>query len=83
MKNLLLLLFVSAVLVLSSCRKDRTCDCTNTTTYMSTSEVETTTETIGHATKREAKREAGCYSHKSTITQNGVAYQVSSDCKLK
>jgi len=50
---------------------------------MSTSEVETTTETIGHATKREAKREAGCYSHKSTITQNGVAYQVSSDCKLK
>lgn len=87
MKNYILPLFVIASLSLASCRKDRTCECDFTSTQNGQGVSGTGSQTVGHATKREAKRIADCYSYtqseSETIQGTVYNYETKVECKLK
>jgi hypothetical protein len=61
--------------VFSSCKKDRTCECTFTpgnTTYK---------QTLKKVTKRQAK--ANCFSFETDVTDGNTTIKVSRSCTLK
>jgi hypothetical protein len=85
MKKIFIPLFViAASLSITSCHKERTCTCTNTTvtTFGSTSVTTTDTDvtTWGHASKHEAQ--SGCISGKRTTPFTGGTTETTADCKL-
>jgi hypothetical protein len=78
MKKITLFAFAIAALSLASCKKDRTCECTYTSTSGSSS-VTTSSTVIKEVKKSEAKT----LCQKTTYTDNLSAYSSTSDCKLK
>ena len=80
------LLFISAVVVFvaTSCKKDQTCECTDTYTYGG---VSSTTVTTYKAKSSKKDAAAWCEnSGKGTVTINGVAYTGAAStevCKIK
>lgn len=87
MKKIILPIFAITLLSLASCRKDRTCECSTVVTTNGTGESSNSSQTVGHAKKREAKRLTDCYSYKETETETimGTVYtkETVNDCKLK
>jgi len=82
MKKIFLLLSVVALSSLTSCKKDRVCTCTITSTAPSSSGysyTDTKETTMTKISKGSAKR--ACV--KSTTTNAGSAYSTIEDCKLK
>lgn len=87
MKKYILPLFVIASLSLASCRKDRTCDCDVTYTTNGSGSSGTSSQMVGHSTKREAKRISDCYSYTETESETIMGtvynYETKVECKLK
>jgi hypothetical protein len=80
MKKIILLVAV-LVLTITSCRKDRTCTCTDTSNepgYVSTTSV----QTYGSAKKKDAKNACQSYSYKET-TAGADPYTYTTTCELK
>ncbi|MBI2720568.1 MAG: hypothetical protein HYX39_00180 [Bacteroidetes bacterium] len=80
MKKILLVAAVAG-LTMVSCKKDRVCSCTTTSTLGSVSSSSTNDYTIVKESKHISKM--ACASKKSTQTDNGVTYTYESSCKLK
>ncbi len=78
MKKITLFAFAAVALSLASCKKDRTCECTFTSSTGSNS-VTTTSTVIKDVKKSEAKT----LCQKTTYTDNLNSYTSTSDCKLK
>jgi hypothetical protein len=78
MKKLILLAIVFSGLTTSCFKKDRTCECTDTS---STGKITTRTFTVLKATKSEAK--SACQSTTNTNTFSSQTATSKSDCKLK
>lgn len=78
MKTLILSAFV--VLALASCKKDRVCSCTNTSTQ-SGSMSTVTEETYVKTSKSTAKK--ACIKTTEDRAGFGGVYTLTSDCKLK
>lgn len=75
------ILFIAvATLGFASCKKDRTCTCTYSSTVPGSVSSQTT-ETQGHLTKKGGKRVMNCYSYTQTIS--GTTYTNTAECKLK
>jgi hypothetical protein len=91
MKKIILFSITIFALFTTSCRKERTCNCTVTEATGSTTTTYSYSYTQGHATKSEAKRGPGsygfitldCYSSKEVETDSGVQTITTKDCKLK
>lgn len=84
MKKTLLLLSVVALSALTSCKKDRVCACTYTTTAPSTPGVSTTSTsefTMTKISKGAAKN--ACVKTTEDNISGGVTYTDTKDCKLK
>ncbi|MGZ3931532.1 MAG: hypothetical protein ACXVP0_09280 [Bacteroidia bacterium] len=80
MKKIVLLLSVAVVCSLTSCKKDRVCECTSSSTAPgSTSTV--TDVTLVKAKKSDAKRICVKETHDFTVL--GTTYTDTQDCKLK
>ncbi len=80
MKKILLSLAVLVSLGVTSCKKDRTCECT----YSSNESGYTASVvdvTIIDAKKKDAKKM--CVKTTSEYTSNGATYTQTTDCKLK
>jgi len=89
------ILFISSLLLLSACRKDRVCTCTNSTISIADNgspiQVFKATQTETHNLKKVTKKSAHCKSFKriESYTQNvngqPHVYEVTSqsDCVLK
>lgn len=71
------ILMAAVCFAVASCGKDRTCTCTNTSSYNGISATTTSTRTLVDVSKGQAK--ANCISTAATYT-DGSSY--SSDCKL-
>jgi len=86
MKKYILPIAIIAAVSLSSCRKERTCSCTTTTTTNGSGSSGSSKNTVGHATKREAKRLTPCHSFKTSDSQTnqGIVFltETVADCKL-
>lgn len=82
MKKIFIPLFVIAALSITSCRKDRACTCTVTSSIVggSTSTTGTEVHTMGHVTKREAT--SNCLSRKESQVSGTVTFEDVYDCKL-
>lgn len=82
MKNIFLLLSVVAVASLTSCKKDRTCECTYTNNAPTTpgySSTSTSEFTMTKVSKGSAKR--ACV--KTETSSTGSTVTSTADCKLK
>ncbi len=77
MKKLLLLAPV-ALLALASCKKDYSCNCTDTTSYDGITEIDVYTYSIEGASKDQAV--AAC--NEATITYSEAGYSQKQECKL-
>ena len=85
MKKIFLLLSVVALSTLTSCKKDRTCTCTITSSAPATTGV-TSTQTVDYTMTKVSKGTAkrACLKETSTPTgYTGTVYSTTSDCKLK
>lgn len=80
MKKFIIPVIAIAAISLASCKKERTCTCTITPDGGSSY---TTTEMVGHATKKTGKRLTGCYSRVYENTISGTTYKTTYDCKIK
>lgn len=69
------------LLALVSCKKDRVCECTNTSASGSSSVVSTTTTSYTKIKKSDAV--FSCQKITSTSSGNGNTSTYTSDCKLK
>jgi len=81
MKKLTILALGIITLSLSSCKKDRTCECTETETQGNTITVTTINATFSEIKKRDAKD--ACSNYAYTTTSSGSTYSSKVDCKLK
>lgn len=84
MKNTLILLSIVAVSSLTSCKKDRVCTCTRTSTAPTTagySNTYTSEETLTKISKKSAKM--ACVKTTNDYTSGGNTYTTTNDCKLK
>jgi hypothetical protein len=86
MKKIILFAIVAAAVTMASCRKERTCNCTTTstypvgnTTYTSTSSVKITTE---KQRKKFFKAHNDCYSTTTTSIEGGGTRTDNTDCTL-
>jgi hypothetical protein len=78
MKKIILLAVVAVAVTGASCRKERTCECSNTSTTVTTFGSNSTTTTNTSSSKYTASSQKksffrnawGCYSTKSTETNN-------------
>jgi hypothetical protein len=84
MKQKLLLVMCLGILSLTSCKKDRVCECTTTTTDSSG---DVTTDPADNSTYKEIKKgDAKSLCQKTTevnVSSSGDTYTSVSDCKLK
>lgn len=78
MKKILLIAAVAG-LAMASCKKDYTCECTQTTVPASTTT--TSKKQILDASKRQAK--ANCVSWSSDMTFGSTVFTTNMDCELK
>lgn len=84
MKKTLILLSVVALSALTSCKKDRVCSCTQTSTaptvagYSSTSTSEFTMTKVSKGSAKDA-----CVKTTHDFISGGVTYTSTNDCKLK
>lgn len=87
MKKIVLLLSVVAISSLTSCKKDRTCTCTITSTAPATpgvTETQTVDYTMTKVSKGTAKRACVKTTETDTPTgSTGTVYSTTNDCKLK
>lgn len=79
MKKTLILLSSTLILSVTSCKKDRVCECTNTASEGSSS---TSTTTIKKIKKSEAKNLCQKMTYTST-SNSGFTSTSINDCKLK
>ncbi len=79
MKKILLIAAVAG-LAMASCKKDRTCECTNSSTAPGSTS-ETQTYTVKKVSKKTAKDV--CVKTTSEFEVGGTKYTSTSDCKLK
>ena len=80
MKKIAILSIVFAGLAFASCKKDRTCSCTSSSTVPGSTS-STTEYTIVKAKKGDAKR--ACVKTTNDYTVGGTTYTSTQDCKLK
>ncbi len=79
MKKILLIAAVAG-LAMASCKKDYTCECTESSTIPG-STTTTSKNQILDASKRQAK--ANCVSWSSEMTVGTTVYTMNGDCELK
>jgi len=79
MKKVLLIAAVAS-LAMVSCKKDRTCECTSSSTIPGSTS-ETTKYTVYDVSKGTAKR--ACVKTTQEFTSGGTTYISTDDCKLK
>ena len=79
MKNIFLSLSVIASIAMASCKKDRVCTCTSSSTAPGSTPM-TMEVTIFDVKKSDAKK--ACVKTTNDYTSNGVTYTRTSDCKL-
>jgi hypothetical protein len=80
MKKITILTACAIVMSLASCKKDRTCECTYTSTEPG-SVSETNSYTILDVKKKDAK--VSCISVSETYTVNGASYTDTQTCTIK
>jgi hypothetical protein len=80
MKKIAIAIFAVTGLLLVSCKKDRVCECTYTSTYPGSTS-ETDKFTLLDIRKKDAK--SLCIKTVDTYESNGTTYTSTSDCKLK
>lgn len=80
MKKLVMLMSVAVVCSLTSCKKDRVCECTSSSTAPGNSST-TVDYTIVDVKKSTAKR--ACVKTTEDYTVLGTTYTNTMDCKLK
>jgi hypothetical protein len=83
MKNLIYLTIASFSLTFVSCRKERTCECTITSTTGAQTFTGSSSVKASYVTKRELKVASNCFSTKEVETDNGIQTTTTIDCKLK
>ncbi|MES2139227.1 MAG: hypothetical protein V4511_05935 [Bacteroidota bacterium] len=80
MKKVLLFVAVVSAFSFASCKKDRTCTCTDTNTIPGSSAT-TSVKTYTDAKKGDAR--AACSSYSSTSDFGGTTYVFTTTCELK
>jgi hypothetical protein len=83
MKNLIYIVIASFALTFVSCRKERTCECTYTSTNGTQTLTSTSSDKASYVTKREMKIASDCFSTKEVEIDNGTQITYTKDCKLK
>ena len=80
MKKIIVILASLSLMMLVSCKKDRVCECTDSST-----EPGTTTQTYSYTILESNKKNAAanCFSYSYDYTSNGSTYKETTTCKLK
>lgn len=87
MKKTTIAIITLCVISFASCKKDRTCECTDTSTSSSSSTTSSTTRTVTYKKikKRDAKDACLSYNQDNTYASgsSSSSNNYKSDCKLK
>ncbi|MCC6182911.1 MAG: hypothetical protein IT237_13870 [Bacteroidia bacterium] len=81
MKKLTIILSVVAVAALTSCKKDRVCECTYTSNAPSGPVTTTNVDKITYSKVSKGTAKKACVTTETTYT--GATYVSTADCKLK